>query len=66
MSRLSMGSSIINHQSSIHQGAFTATVTSNGRIRECFWTMNVEFTGAGAKAFAEFRPGQFVQVDVSH
>jgi dihydroorotate dehydrogenase electron transfer subunit len=48
------------------KGIFTATVTSNRRIRECFWTMDLEFTGAGAKAFAEFRPGQFVQVDVSN
>jgi dihydroorotate dehydrogenase electron transfer subunit len=61
-----MKSSIINHQSSIPKGLFAATVTSNGRIRECFWTMNLEFTGAGAAAFAKFRPGQFVQVDVSH
>jgi dihydroorotate dehydrogenase electron transfer subunit len=48
------------------KGAFAATVTSNGRIRECFWTMRLEFSGAGARAFASFRPGQFVQVDVSH
>jgi dihydroorotate dehydrogenase electron transfer subunit len=53
-------------KSEIFQGVFPATVTSNGRIRECFWTMSLEFTGAGAKAFARFRPGQFVQVDVSH
>jgi len=50
----------------ILQGIFTARVTSNRRIRECFWTMNLEFTGAGARAFAKFRPGQFVQVDVSN
>lgn len=48
------------------KGIFTATVTSNERIRECFWTMNLEFTGAGAQAFAKFRPGQFIQVDISH
>ena len=60
-----MESSIINHQSSITKGVFTAMVTSNRRIRECFWTMDLEFTGAGAKAFAKFQPGQFVQVDVS-
>jgi dihydroorotate dehydrogenase electron transfer subunit len=48
------------------KGIFKATVTSNRRIRECFWTMDLEFTGAGAKAFAGFRPGQFVQVDVSN
>jgi dihydroorotate dehydrogenase electron transfer subunit len=55
-------SKIINHKS---KGVFTATVTSNRRIRECYWTMDLEFTGAGAKALAEFQPGQFVQVDVS-
>ncbi len=54
---------MINHNS---KGIFTATVTSNGRIRECFWTMGLEFTGAGARAFSQFHPGQFVQVDVSH
>jgi dihydroorotate dehydrogenase electron transfer subunit len=47
------------------KGIFTATVLSNRRIGECFYTMNVEFTGDGARAFAEFRPGQFLQVDVS-
>jgi dihydroorotate dehydrogenase electron transfer subunit len=61
-----MKSSIIDHQSSMAKGVFPATITSNGRIRECFWTMSLEFTGAGATAFAKFRPGQFVQVDVSH
>jgi dihydroorotate dehydrogenase electron transfer subunit len=58
----------MSHDKSISpdRGIFTATVTSNRRIRACFWTMNLEFTGAGAKAFAKFQPGQFVQVDVSH
>jgi dihydroorotate dehydrogenase electron transfer subunit len=27
--------------------------------------MNLEFTGRGARAFAKFRPGQFLQIDVS-
>jgi dihydroorotate dehydrogenase electron transfer subunit len=61
-----MKSSIIDYQSSMGKGIFTATVTSNRRIRECFWTMNLAFTDVGAKAFAKFRPGQFVQVDVSN
>jgi len=47
------------------KGIFTATVLSNRRIGECFYTMDLEFAGAAAKAFAEFRPGQFLQVDVS-
>jgi dihydroorotate dehydrogenase electron transfer subunit len=59
-------SPIINHQSSTAKGLFTAAVTSNRPIRACFWTMGLEFTGAGAKAFAKFQPGQFVQVDVSN
>ncbi len=47
------------------KGIFTAAVTSNRRIRECFYKMDLEFTGAGAKAFAKFQPGQFLQIDVS-
>ncbi len=47
------------------KGIFTATVLSNRRIGECFYTMGLEFAGEGAKAFAAFRPGQFLQVDVS-
>ena len=60
-----MKSSIINQQSAISKGIFTATVLSNRRIRECFYAMDLEFAGEGAKAFAGFRPGQFLQVDVS-
>jgi dihydroorotate dehydrogenase electron transfer subunit len=60
-----MKSSIINHPLSMAKGVFAATVTSNRRIRACFWTMDLEFTGAGAKAFAKFQPGQFVQTEVS-
>jgi dihydroorotate dehydrogenase electron transfer subunit len=60
-----MKSSIINHQSSIGKGVFTATVLSNRQIGECFYTMDLEFAGAGAKAFAGFRAGQFLQLDVS-
>jgi dihydroorotate dehydrogenase electron transfer subunit len=47
------------------KGIFTATVLSNRRIGECFYTMDLEFAGAAAEAFAGFRPGQFLQVDVS-
>ncbi|MBP7051894.1 MAG: dihydroorotate dehydrogenase electron transfer subunit [Phycisphaerae bacterium] len=60
-----MKSSIINHRSSIAKGIFTAGVLANRRIGECFWRMDLEFTGAGAKAFAQFHPGQFLQIDVS-
>ncbi|MBN1508772.1 MAG: dihydroorotate dehydrogenase electron transfer subunit [Sedimentisphaerales bacterium] len=47
------------------KGIYTATVLSNRRIRECFYTMDVEFSGEGARTFAGFRPGQFLQIDVS-
>jgi len=47
------------------KGIFTATVVSNRRIGECLYTMDLEFAGDGAKAFAAFRPGQFLQVDAS-
>jgi len=47
------------------KGIFTAGVLSNRRIGECFWKMELEFTGGGAKAFARFHPGQFLQIDVS-
>jgi dihydroorotate dehydrogenase electron transfer subunit len=49
----------------MHKGVFTATVLSNRRIGECFYRMDLEFTGAGGRAFAKFQPGQFLQVDVS-
>jgi dihydroorotate dehydrogenase electron transfer subunit len=60
-----MKSSIIHHQSSIAKGAFSAAVLANRRIGECFYKMELEFTGAGAGAFAKFHPGQFLQIDVS-
>jgi dihydroorotate dehydrogenase electron transfer subunit len=47
------------------KGIFRAAVTSNRRIGECFWTMDLRLTGDGAKAFAGFRAGQFLQLDVS-
>lgn len=47
------------------KGNFAATVLSNRRIGECFWRMDLEFAGDGAKVFAQFHPGQFIEVDVS-
>lgn len=47
------------------KGVFSAAVTSNRRVRECFWVMHLRFTGDSAKAFARFRAGQFLQIDVS-
>ena len=38
------------------KGIFTATVLSNRQAGKCFYRMELEFTGAGATAFAKFRP----------
>jgi dihydroorotate dehydrogenase electron transfer subunit len=54
-----------DRDAALTKGIFTARVLSNRRIGECFYTMDLEFADAGAKAFAGFRPGQFLQVDVS-
>jgi len=54
----------LNHRAT-KKGNFTAAVLSNRRIGACFWKMDLEFTGDGAKAFAGFQPGQFLQIDVS-
>ena len=48
-----------------NKGIFTAKVLSNRRAGTCFHKMDLEFTGAAAAAFAEFQPGQFLQIDVS-
>ncbi|UCD52642.1 MAG: dihydroorotate dehydrogenase electron transfer subunit [Phycisphaerales bacterium] len=47
------------------KGPFRATVTDNVRIGACFWRMDLRFEGDGAGAFGQFRPGQFLQIDVA-
>jgi len=47
------------------KGDYRAVVVSNRQIGVTFWKVLLEFSGAGAEAFGEFRPGQFAQVDVS-
>ena len=44
---------------------FTATVRANVQIGACFWRMDLRFEGDGAQAFARFRAGQFLQIDVA-
>ena len=55
----------IMKQRTDHHSSIRRAVLANRRIGECFWRMDLEFTGDGAKAFAGFRPGQFLQIDVS-
>jgi dihydroorotate dehydrogenase electron transfer subunit len=48
------------------KGEFTAIVVSNKRIGEPFYRLKLKFTQAGAGAFADLKPGQFVQLDLSN
>jgi dihydroorotate dehydrogenase electron transfer subunit len=52
-------------QVSSKKGPFTATVRANVQIGACYWRMDLRFEGDGAKAFARFRAGQFLQIDVA-
>jgi dihydroorotate dehydrogenase electron transfer subunit len=52
-------------QVSSKKGPFTAAVRANVQIGACFWRMDLRFEGDGAKAFARFQAGQFLQIDVA-
>lgn len=51
--------------SSSNKGVFNAVVSWNRQIGQRFYRLGLEFSGAAANAFAGFKPGQFVQIDVS-
>lgn len=46
------------------RGQFNARVCANRQIGQRFYRLRLEFSGEAAKAFANFVPGQFVQIDV--
>ena len=48
------------------KGEFTAVVVANKKMREPFGRLRLEFSLAGARAFANFAPGQFAQLDLSN
>jgi dihydroorotate dehydrogenase electron transfer subunit len=52
--------------SSSAKGMFRAQVISNRKIGPGFHRLRLEFTKDGAKAFANFVPGQFAQFDLSN
>ena len=54
-----------NNRSGSTKGVFEAAVCSNKRIGRSFYRLGLEFSGAGAEAFAEARPGQFAQLDLA-
>lgn len=47
------------------QGVFTVVVSSNKQIGPRFHKLNLVFSGEGARAFSDFRPGQFAELDIS-
>jgi dihydroorotate dehydrogenase electron transfer subunit len=47
------------------KGDFTAVVCSNERIGRGIGRVSLRFSGDGARAFADAKPGQFAQLDLS-
>jgi len=47
-----------------NKGPFNALVKTNKQTGKSFYRMDLEFEGAGAKAFAETIPGQFAEFDL--
>ena len=56
---------MLENSSASKRGVFSATVRSNKQIRERFYRLVLEFSGAGAEAFAKIGAGQFAQLDLS-
>ena len=52
--------------SSSTRGLFEAVVSFNRQIGPGFYRLGLDLAGEGAKAFAQFEPGQFAQLDVSN
>ncbi len=51
--------------SSSNKGMFEAIVSSNKNIKHRFYKLRLEFVADAAMAFADFRPGQFAELDLS-
>jgi dihydroorotate dehydrogenase electron transfer subunit len=52
--------------SSSVKGVFEATASSNKQFGPRFYKLKLEFSAEGAKSFADFNPGQFAELDLSH
>ena len=50
----------------VDKGNFNAVVVSTRKLGQPFHRLKLEFRDAGASAFANFRPGQFAQLDLSN
>ncbi len=53
-----------NEHSKSDKGVFDAVVSSNKQIRQRFYRLGLEFSGAGAAAFAKSGAGQFAELDL--
>ena len=51
--------------SSSAKGVFEAFVSSNKQLGKRFYRLRLEFSAKGARAFADFQPGQFAELDLS-
>ncbi len=51
--------------SATKRGEYWATVRANKQIGERFYRLGLEFSGAGAEAFARVQAGQFAELDLS-
>ncbi len=56
---------MLEENSAIKRGVFSAAVCANKQIRERFYRLVLEFSGEGAEAFAKTEAGQFAQLDLS-
>lgn len=50
----------------LKRGPFEAVASSNKKFGPRFYKLKLEFSAEGAKAFADFNPGQFAELDLSH
>ena len=48
------------------KGTFEAVASSNKKFGPRFYKLRLDFFADGAKAFADFNPGQFAELDLSH
>ena len=52
--------------STVNKGVFSGVVRTNKRIGHEFYRLGLEFSGAGARPFANAKPGQFLELDLAN
>ena len=56
---------MVKDYSSAKKGVFWAAVCANRQIGRRFYKLRLEFSADAARAFADFKPGQFAELDLS-